>query len=125
MSKDGTTLKYEAQLDRGDAAAYMEALAQALRGGELTIESGNRSLTVALGPALRFELEAEHDEGKGTTSVEIELTWNGGQKVGVPTLTILSKTTAEDEDELESQDARTSEERRPPIILSGQESWAG
>jgi amphi-Trp domain-containing protein len=117
----GNSVKFEADLDRSDAAAYVEALAQALRDGALTIESGSESLAVTVGASVRFEIEARNDDEKSKTSVEIEVTWNG-QRSTAPSLEILGSEVDrhEDDDEAGEEEEEERVGSAPMIILPGQ-----
>ncbi len=74
---DKQSLEFEAKLDAGNAADYLEALAKGLRDGRIIIESGNKSLSLDVGGdiAMELELEAKSNPEKGKSSVEFELSW--------------------------------------------------
>ncbi|HEY7268505.1 MAG TPA: amphi-Trp domain-containing protein [Dehalococcoidia bacterium] len=88
-SKD--SLEFSAQVSADEAAEYLEALARSLREGRALFESGDRSISLELGPSVKIELEAESDPTKGKSSVDLSLSWRAAEPVmAAPSLTIVA-----------------------------------
>jgi amphi-Trp domain-containing protein len=87
------SLEFNSNIDTGEAAAYLEALARGLRDGHVLIESGDKSFNMEVGEGVDIELEAKSNPEKGKSSVELKLSWRVEEPVeeGVPpTLLITS-----------------------------------
>lgn len=74
----------------GEAASFLEALAKSLREGSSLLESGESSIGLQFGPAIKVELDAESDPDKGKGSIEFSLRWRGAEQVdAAPSLVIV------------------------------------
>ncbi len=115
---DKQSLEFEAKLDAGNAADYLEALAKGLRDGRIIIESGNKSLSLDVGGdiAMELELEAKSNPEKGKASVEFELSWKAVPQVVEEAPPSLLITTGAD------QGAQSSE-GESGIILPGNSNY--
>jgi amphi-Trp domain-containing protein len=54
-----------------EVADYLTSLAGALKRGEVTLESGTRTLRLTPSPDLRLELRVKEREDKGKVAIEI------------------------------------------------------
>lgn len=65
------TIAFKRTVDREEAAAYLEALAKSMRGGEILVEHGDRALNLAPPSAVALEIEAKQKKDKVKFSFEI------------------------------------------------------
>jgi amphi-Trp domain-containing protein len=70
---DKQSLQFEGKFDVDAAAACLEGLARGLHDGRITIESGDRSLTMDVTSEVTLEIEAESKRDK--SSIEITVNW--------------------------------------------------
>ncbi len=88
-SKD--SVEFSAQVSAEEAAGYLEALARSLREGRALLESGDKSISLELGPSIKLDLEAESDPAKGKSSIDLSLSWRAAeQAVAAPSLLIVA-----------------------------------
>jgi len=71
----------ERRMDRNDVANYLRTVAEKLEaGGDITLSSGDQSVTLAPPAQPTFEVKAERETpsggGSGELSIEFELEWN-------------------------------------------------
>ena len=60
-----------------EIAEYLTSLAVGLKRGEVTLESGDRALSLAPGADLKLQLKVKRKGEKG--KIELELGWKSGQ----------------------------------------------
>jgi amphi-Trp domain-containing protein len=88
-SKD--SVEFSAQVSAEEAAGYLEALARSLREGRALLESGDRSISLELGPSIKLELEAASDPEKGKSTIDVSLSWRAAEPaVAAPSLLIVA-----------------------------------
>jgi amphi-Trp domain-containing protein len=73
-------LEFTGGLTVDAAAGYLEALANGLRQGHLSIESENEAVDLAIPQELTLGLEAKSAADKGKSAIEISLTWRVSRK---------------------------------------------
>ena len=74
-------IEYEAERRREEIADEFESLAEALRGGgEIDLQIGERSVTIAPPESVEYEIEVEDEweDDRIERSLEIELEWERG-----------------------------------------------
>jgi amphi-Trp domain-containing protein len=76
MGKQEISQKAGMSLDQ--AVGYIESVIEGIRRGVLTIETGDKSVTIHPGRLVEFEIEATRKKEK--ESVTIELTWRQEDK---------------------------------------------
>jgi amphi-Trp domain-containing protein len=79
--------KFERSMDRADIAEYLRTVADSIDGGgDLSLEAGGESVTMAPPSRPTFEIKAERETsssgGPAELSVEFELEWDEGQENG-------------------------------------------
>ena len=83
-----TLFKSERTQNRSEIAAYLRKVADSLEaGGDITLRSGDQSITIDPPPSLTFEVEAEREGPSGEPgelSVEFELEWDEDGSGGGP-----------------------------------------
>lgn len=79
-------VKAEQAITSGQAADYLEALAEALRAGGVTLRAGDRALGMRLGAGVSMKLRAGNRPGHGTR-ISLRLAW-GASKGGRPSTPI-------------------------------------
>lgn len=72
--KRGGKLRFDGELERGEVAAYLEAIVRGLRNGSLQFRRAEESL--ALTPAERVSLSVKASSKKGRENVRFELEWH-------------------------------------------------
>src|SRR5262245_12315237 len=88
-SKD--SIEFSSQVGAEEADGYLEALGSSLPEGRALVESGRRPVSLELGPSIKMELEAESDQEKGKSSIEISLSWRAEEPaVAAPSLLIVA-----------------------------------
>ena len=76
--------KFERRMDSSEIASYLRTVADNLEAGEdLTLESGDESVTMSPPARPTFEIKAERETsssgGSAELSVEFELEWDEGE----------------------------------------------
>lgn len=79
-AKQGGKLRFEGELDRGEVAAYLEAIVRGLRSGSLQFRREEESLSLA--PGERVSLSVKAASKKGRESVRFELEWRAPSESG-------------------------------------------
>jgi amphi-Trp domain-containing protein len=78
-SEDGVrsrrSVQFKTDLGTEDAAAYLEALAVALRDGRLLVQAARESIDVPVASRVRLDVEAKSSRGARKSSVELRLNW--------------------------------------------------
>ncbi len=67
--------RYTTEINIEDAAAYLEAIARALRENRLVVYTRERTLEAPVGPKLSLDVEAKTSRGGSKTSLELSLKW--------------------------------------------------
>jgi amphi-Trp domain-containing protein len=127
MSKE--KIEFSGGISTDDAASYLESLAAALRKRTVLLESGDASVTVAVGEHVKVGLEVSADAGKGKSNIDISMSWRARRNavpVASPALAIAAGTTpsaqpAEHDAVGNNHDNATALERipeRPPAVLT-------
>jgi len=75
--------KTERRMDRTEIASYLRTVAEKLEsGGDISLSSGDQSVTLAPPAQPTFEVKAERETpsggGQGELSIEFELEWDEG-----------------------------------------------
>ena len=74
-----TLFETEQLLGRDAVAEYMRTLADSVEsGGDVTLETGDQSVTLSPPAEVEFEVKAEREgptDGDGELSIEVELEW--------------------------------------------------
>jgi amphi-Trp domain-containing protein len=70
---DKQSIKFKGTMDIYSVAACLEGLAQGLQDGRITVESGDKSLTLDVASEIALELEAASKPDKST--IEIAVNW--------------------------------------------------
>jgi amphi-Trp domain-containing protein len=78
------SLDFNANVTAEEAAGYLESLAKSLRKGAALLESGDRSLSLEVGPSVKLELEAETDIAKAKTALVVKLSWRAAETAEAP-----------------------------------------
>jgi amphi-Trp domain-containing protein len=68
-------VQFKANLGTEDAAAFLEALAGALRGGRLVVQASNDNIDVPVASRVRLDVEAKSSRSARKSSVELRLNW--------------------------------------------------
>lgn len=78
-SEDGPqsrrSVQFKTDLGTEDAAAYLEALAGALREGRLVVQTASESLEVPVASRVRLDIAAKSSRNARKSSVELRLNW--------------------------------------------------
>jgi amphi-Trp domain-containing protein len=69
------TVQFKADLGTEDAAAYLEALAGALRDGRLVVQAASESIDVPVASRVRLDVAAKSSRNARRSSVELRLDW--------------------------------------------------
>jgi amphi-Trp domain-containing protein len=67
--------QFTADLRTEDAAAYLEALARALRNSRLVVQTASESIDVRVASRVGLDLEAKSSRGGKKSSIDLRLNW--------------------------------------------------
>ena len=75
MTKSRSTFEYSAYCDQNEVAEYLESRAASIRRGSVRIASGDDSIEVAPGNAVRFQIVAENRPRRSRGSIDLRISW--------------------------------------------------
>ncbi|HLG10991.1 MAG TPA: amphi-Trp domain-containing protein [Dehalococcoidia bacterium] len=67
--------RYTAEISIADAAAYLEAVAHALRENRLVVQADKKTLDALVAPRLTLDVAAKASRGGRRTSLDLSLRW--------------------------------------------------
>jgi len=79
--RDKERLEFAGIADRDRVAEYLSRLADGLRLGAVTLSSAGQSVHLEAAERLRLEVEARHRPDKGSSSLQLEISWKTASAV--------------------------------------------
>ena len=68
-------VEFAKMLDAAATIAYLEQVIAGLRGGQVLVQEGNASVSLAVNSPIQMEIEADFDSEKQKCSFEVKLEW--------------------------------------------------
>lgn len=79
--RDKQQLEFAGTAGRELVAEYLNRLADGIRLGAVTLTSAGQSVHLESPARLRFEVEARHRPDKGSSSIQLEISWKAERAV--------------------------------------------
>jgi len=72
---DAQLVEFQEKTDAGRVAAFLESVAQNLRGGKVKVEANGNSVDFDVKGEVEMKVEAEYNSRKKKYSLEVNLDW--------------------------------------------------